>query len=125
MPEINIELKEIDELGIEFKAGIRREIISGKEEEVGFFDTSPKKFADNLLEKFTGKRKDTVIFFVGINEDTRDFSPIPLNRTRNEFHKSLREHLSQNNVNVLLSETVPISDKEGILIIVLQKENQL
>jgi len=58
---------------------------------------------------------------VGINEDTRDFSPISLSRIRNEFHNDLREYLSQNNVNILLSETVPISEKDGILILALQK----
>lgn len=62
-----------------------------------------------------------VIFLIGINEDTRDFSPISLNRIRNEFHETLKEHLSQNGVNVLLSETVPISNKDGIIILVLQK----
>jgi len=114
MPERNIELKEIDKLGIEFKAGIRT---NGQ----GFFDASPQRFAEKLLEKLRRKRKDTIIFFIGINEDTRDFSPIPLNRIRNEFHESLKEYLSQNGVNVLLSETVPISDRDGILILVLQK----
>lgn len=124
MPERNIELKEIDKIGIEFKAGIRKEVINGEEKEVGFFDSSPKKFANNLLEKFKRKRKDTIIFFIGINEDTRDFSSIPLDRIRNEFHESLKEHLSQNGVNVLLSETVPITDRDGILILVLQKGGQ-
>ena len=121
MPEKNIELKEIDKLGIEFKAGIRNEIIKGEEKEVGFFDSSPEQFSRKLLEKFRKKKRDTVIFFIGINEDTRDFSPIPLNRIRNEFHESLKEHLSNNGVNVLLSETIPISDREGILIIVLRR----
>jgi len=51
MPERNIELKEMDKLGIEFKAGIRKEIINGKEKEVGFFDDSPHKFSEKLLEK--------------------------------------------------------------------------
>ena len=121
MPERNIELKEIDKLGIEFKAGIRKETINGEEKEVSFFDDSAPKFSEKLLEKLRRKRKDTIIFFVGINEDTRNFSPIPLNRIRNEFHESLNEYLSQNGVNVLLSETVPISDRDGILILVLQK----
>lgn len=114
MPERNLELKEIDKLGIEFKAGIRAD---GQ----GFFDASPQRFSEKLLEKHRRKRKDTIIFFIGINEDTRDFSPIPLSRIRNEFHESLKEHLSQNGVNVLLSETVPISDKDGIIILVMQK----
>jgi len=114
MPERNIELKEIDKLGIEFKAGIRAD---GQ----GFFDSSPQRFAEKLLEKLRRKRKDTIIFFVGINEDTRDFSSIPSSRIRNEFHESLKEHLSQNGVSVLLSENVSISDRDGILILVLQK----
>ena len=87
----------------------------------GFFDSSPQRFAEKLLEKLRRKRKDTIIFFVGINEDTRDFSSIPSSRIRNEFHESLKEHLSQNGVSVLLAETVPISDRDGILILVLQK----
>ena len=114
MTERNIELKEIDKLGIEFKGGIRTD-------RQGFFDASPQNFSEKLLEKLRRKRKDTVIFFIGINEDTRDFSPIPLSRIRNEFHDDLREHLFQNNVNILLSETVPISEKDGILILALQK----
>jgi len=111
----NIELKEIDKLGIEFKAGIRAD---GH----GFFDESPQRFSQKLLDKIKRKRKDMIIFFVGINEDTRDFSPIPLSRIRNEFHERLKEDLSQNAINVLLSETVPISEKDGILILVLQKD---
>jgi len=114
MPERNIELKEIDKLGIEFKAGIRAE---GQ----GFFDASAERFSKKLLDKIKRKRKDTIIFFVGINEDTRNLSPIPLNRIRNEFHESLKEYLSKNGINVLLSETIPISEKEGILILILQK----
>lgn len=117
MPERNIELKEIDKLGIEFKAGIRAD---GQ----GFFDASPQKFSEKLLKKLKRKRKDTIVFFIGINEDTRDFSPIPLSRIRNEFHESLNEYLSQNGISVLLSETVPISDRDGILILVLQKGGQ-
>ena len=65
---------------------------------------------------------DTIIFLVGINEDTRDFSPIQLDRIRNEFHEELREYLSQNGITVLLSETVSINKREGILLLVLQKE---
>lgn len=124
MPERNIELKEIDKLGIEFKAGVKKIIIKKEEREVGFFDPSPEKFSKKLLKKFRSKKNDTVIFFIGINEDTRDFSPIPLNRIRNEFHENLRESLSQNGVNALLSETVPISNKDGILILVLQNGGQ-
>ncbi|MEO0147853.1 MAG: hypothetical protein ABIL76_01040 [candidate division WOR-3 bacterium] len=119
MPKRNIELKEIDKLSIEFKTGIKKFQVNGQEKEEGFFNPSPKEFANRVLEKF--RRKDTVIFFVGINEDTRDFSPIPLSQIRNEFHENLKENISQNGVNVLLSETVPISDDKGILILVLQK----
>ena len=124
MPERNIELKEIDKLGIEFKAGIRKKTINGEEKEVGFFDSSPQRFSEKLLEKLRGKRKDTIIFFVGINEDTRDFSPIPLSRIRNEFRESLKKYLSQNGVDVILSETVPTSERDGILILVLQKGSE-
>jgi len=121
MSERNIELKEIDKIGIEFKAGIRKEFINGEEREVGFFDDSPEKFAKKITKKLKSKRKDLVIFFIGINEDTRDFSSILLNRIRNEFHENLKEHLFQNGVNVLLSETLPIADKDGIIILVVQK----
>jgi hypothetical protein len=114
MPKRNIELKEMEKIGIEFKAGIRRE-------GTGFFD-KPEKFSKKLLESLKRKREDMIIFFIGINEDTRDFSPIPLDRIRNEFHQEVSEYLSEN-ANVLLSETVPISEKEGILIIVLQKRS--
>ena len=115
MPKRNIELKEMDKIGIEFKAGVL-------ENNRGFFDPSPKKFAKKLINKFKNKRVDTIIFLVGINEDTRDFSPIQLDRIRNEFHEELREYLSQNGITVLLSETVSINKREGILLLVLQKE---
>ena len=123
MPERNIELKEIDKIGIEFKAGIRKELINGEEKEVGFFDPSPEELAKKLVKKFKSKRNDTAIFFVGINEDTRDFSPIPLNRIRNEFHEDLRRHISSEepNINILLSETIPISREEGIIVLVVQR----
>jgi len=121
MSEKNIELKEFDSLGIEFKCGIKDVVIKEKIKKVGFFNPSPQQFSENLLKNFKRKRKNTIIFFIGINEDTRDFSPIPLNKVRNEFHESLKKHLSNNGINVLLSETIPISDKKGILIIILQK----
>jgi len=115
MSNRNIELKEIDELGIEFKAGVR---IKG-----GLFDPSPKKFSKKLLDKLKGEKRDIIIFFIGINEDTRDFSPIPLHMIRNEFHNGVVKCLS-NSCTVLLSETVPITESEGILIIGLQKTQQ-
>ena len=63
------------------------------------------------------------MFFIGINEDTRDFSPIPLNRIRNEFHEGVKEYISSNesNINILLAETIPISQEEGIIVLILQK----
>ena len=118
MPERNIELEEIDKLGIEFKAGIR---FDGQ----GFFDASANKFSEKILYKFRKKRRDVVIFFIGINEDTRDFSPIPLNKIWNEFREDVKGHLSQNGIDVLLCEAVPISDEKGILILVLQKGEML
>jgi len=124
MPARNMELREIDKLGIEFKAGIKKVKTDGEKKDVGFFDPSPKRFSEKLLDKFKRKKKDVVIFFVGINEDSRDFSPIPLDEIRNEFHESLKYHLIQNNVGVLLSETIPVEKERGILIIALQKRGR-
>ena len=123
MPKRNIELKEINRIGIEFKAGIGIKAINDEEKEIGFFDSSPQVFAKKLVKKFMGKKNDTVVFFIGINEDTRDFSPIPLNRIRNEFHEGVKEYISSNesNLNILLSETIPISQEEGIIVLILQK----
>lgn len=123
MPDRNIELKEIDKLGIEFKTGIKIREINGKREKEGFFNPSPIKFAEEVVKKFDNKRKDTVIFFVGIHEDTRTFSPIPLNEIRNEFHEDFKKYVAsiKPSMRVLLSETIPVSSEEGIIILVLQK----
>jgi len=90
---------------------------------VGFFNPSPQEFAKRVVKKFKSKRNDTAVFFIGINEDTRDFSPIPLNRIRNEFHEEIMEYVSSKepSINILLSETIPISQEEGIIVLVLQK----
>ena len=62
---------------------------------------------------------------ITINEDTKDFSPIPLNRIRNEFRDTLKEELTKHNLNVLMIETIPINDREGILLIALRKGDEL
>lgn len=105
----NIELREIDKLCIEFKAG-------------AFFENSPKKFAEKLLENFEKKNNKVCIYFIGINEDTKSFSPIQLSRMRNEYRENLKENLEYEDVKVLLIENVPVSDKEGILLIILYKD---
>ncbi len=109
-----IDLREVDELGIEFKAGIRSD---GR----GFFESSPKKLADKIAEKSNSKDLDLILYFIGINEDTRDFSPIPLNRLRNEFHSLLRRRLKSNGWSALLSENIPLNDREGLLLIIVAK----
>lgn len=110
----NIQLKEVDKLGIEFKAG---DLGDGR----GFFDTSPEKFAEKLKEKFAPKKKDMVIFLVGINEDSKDLSPIKLTYARNEFIEVVKNKLNNANIHCSMLETIPVSKKEGILIVVLQK----
>ena len=109
-----MDLKEVDELGIEFKAGIRSD---GR----GFFESSPKKLADKIAEKSNSKDLDLILYFIGINEDSRDFSPIPLNRLRNEFHSLLRRRLKSNGWSTLLSENIPLNDREGLLLIIVAK----
>jgi len=110
----NMVLEEKDKLGIEFKAGTR-------EDGPGFFDTSPKTFAKKLIGKTQSKRVDFIVYFIGINEDTKDFSPIPLSRIRNEFREEVKEELSKHNFIVPLIETIPLDDKNGILLIILNK----
>ena len=109
-----LELKEIDEVGIEFKAGIRKD-------REGFFDSSPKKLAKKIAEKSNSKDLNMILYFIGINEDTKDFSPIPLNRLRNEFHSQLKRHLKSEKWQTILSETIPLNNEDGILLIVLSR----
>ena len=116
MPKKNIELKELDELGIEFKAGRRAD-------RLGFFDPSPMEQAKRIEENARRKSTNFLFYFIGINEDTRDFSPIPLSMIRNEFHASLKRALSKRGLKVLASETIPISEKDGILVVVVHKSS--
>lgn len=110
----NLQLKEIDKLGVEFKAGV---LGQGR----GFFENSPTEFATKLKEKFASKRKDLVVFFIGINEDSMNFSPVLLSRVRNEFKESVVSGLESNNIYCPMFESIPIDDRGGILIIALQK----
>lgn len=110
----SIDLKEIDRVGIEFKAGV---LESGK----GFFDPSPDKFVKKVIEKTKGKRLDLIIYLIGINEGTNDFSLISINRMRNEFRDSVKEKLSENGLKPYLIESLPVSDKEGVLLLVVEK----
>ncbi|MDD5617008.1 MAG: hypothetical protein PHH85_12505 [Candidatus Methanoperedens sp.] len=107
-------LREIDRLGIEFKAG---KLANGE----GFFDPSPEKFANKLIEKTKSKRLDLIIYLIGINEDTKDFSPVPLSRIRNEFRESVKEKIEMNGFKVDLIESLPLDEEQGILLIVLNK----
>jgi hypothetical protein len=124
MPKRNMELKSFNELGIVFKTGIKEIEINGKRKRVGFFEPSPSKFAEKIIEEFRRKDKKIIIFFVGINKDTKDFSSIPLNMIRSRFFSSLKKKLFQYGIIVLLSETKPITKKEGIIVMVLQKDNE-
>lgn len=121
-----INLKEIDELGIEFKSGVLKNKTKNEEmKENGFFDDSPEELAKKLIKNFNNenKKKHSIVFyFIGINEDTRDFSLIPLNRIRNEYLKKLEEELKKNNVDVLLAEKIPIDNKGGILTVILRRK---
>jgi hypothetical protein len=107
-------LQEVDRLGIEFKAGK----LPDRE---GFFDPSPEKFANKLIEKTKHKKLDLVIYLIGINEDTKDFSPVPLSQIRNEFIDSVKEKLQESEFTVNLIESLPLYEKQGVLLIVLNK----
>ena len=109
-----ISLWEKDDVGIEFKAGL-------KQDYYGFFASSPKKFANKVISKTNSNRNNTIFFFIGINEDTKDFSPIPLNRTRNEFRDTVKQELIKQGCVVWMIESIPINDNEGILLIALGK----
>lgn len=104
----SIELREIDKLCIEFKAK-------------GFFENSAKKFSKKLKENFEKKNNKICTYFIGVNEDTGTFTPIPLSRMRNEYREELKKNLEDQGIKVLLVEKIPISEKGGILIIVLYK----
>ncbi len=107
-------LQEFDKLGIEFKAG---KLPDGS----GFFDTSPEKFANKLIEKTKSKKLDLIIYLIGINEDTKDFSPVPLSRIRNEFRDSVKEKIELGGFKVNLIESLPLDQEQGVLLIVLNK----
>ncbi len=107
-------LQEIDRLGIEFKAG---KLANGE----GFFDPSPEKFAKKLIEKTKSKKLDLIIYLIGINEDTKDFSPVLLSRIRNEFRESVKEKIEKDGFKVNLIESLPLDEEQGVLLIVLNK----
>jgi len=110
----SMELKEINKLGIELKTGLL-------EDGTGFFDPSAPKFAKKLIEKTKKKREDLIIYLVGINEDAKGFTPIPLDRIRNEFLGDVEEILSEAGYLSYLIEAFPINNKEGILCIALSR----
>jgi len=110
----SMSLEEIDNLGIEFKAGK----LADKE---GFFDASPEKFTNKLLEKLKAKNQDFLIYLIGINEDTKDFSPIPLHQIRNEYRNSVKEKLEKNGFKIDLIDSLPINEKQGLLLIILRR----
>jgi len=110
-------LKEMDKIGIEFKAGILKRY-------GGFFDSSSDKFSKKIIENAKKKKLDTIVYFIGINEDNYNFSPMPLNRLRNEFIESCKEKFQENNFNCHFFEKIPINNKDGILIIIISKENK-
>lgn len=113
------EIKEIDEIGIELKTGVKK--VGGEEE--GFFCSSSEEFANRLAKNFKKKSQKLVIYLIGIDDDTREYTLVPLNRARNEFHSDVRAELKNEGLTVLLSETVPIDEKYGILVYVLEKSN--
>lgn len=110
----SMDLQEIDKLGIDFKAGVRSD-------DRGFFDPSPKKLSEKILKKIKNKRSDLFFYLIGINEDTKDFSPIPLSQIRNEFMDILKTELQNNGLIVELTETFPLNEKEGVLLIAFRK----
>ncbi|MBC7118852.1 MAG: hypothetical protein H5T36_00190 [Methanobacteriaceae archaeon] len=107
----SIDLEEIDKFCIEFKSG-------------DFFENKPKKLAKELLKKL-GKKlggRKICVYFIGVDEDRRKLTPIRLTRMRNEYREELKKNLEEQGIEVLLIETIPTSDEEGILIIVLYQE---
>jgi len=107
-------LQEVNRLGIEFKAG-------KLPDRKGFFDPSPEKFANKLIEKEKHKKLDLIIYLIGINEDAKDFSPVPLSQIRNEFRDSVKEKLQESEFTVNVIESLPLDENQGILLIVLNK----
>jgi hypothetical protein len=107
-------LPEIDKLGIEFKAGT----LADRD---GFFNTSPEKFANKLIENAKRKKPGFIIYLIGINEETKDFSPVPLSRIRNEFTSSVKEIIEKDGFKVNIIEGLPLDEEQGVLLIILNK----
>lgn len=110
----SMDLNEIDKIGIEYKAGVRND---GR----GFFDPSAKKFSQKILGKLKGKRYNLIFLLVGINEDLKDFSPIPLSQIRNEFREEVKTNLETQGYKVLVLESIPLDSNRGILLAALMR----
>ena len=113
-------IEERDELGIELKTGI----IKRNNKEEGFYKNNPQKFAEEIFENFNSKGKKLVIYFIGITEDTKEYSPIPLNYIRNETLIKIRKHLEDKELKVHLIESIPVNDKQGVLLLVIEKKDE-
>ncbi len=109
---------------IELKSGVKH--INGKNE--GFFINSPEKFANRVIEnvsKENKKKAGVIIYIIGIDETTKDFSLIPMSGMRSEFIEFIKnvkiKTEETNSFNVRYIDAIPVKDKKGILMLVLEK----
>ncbi|ASJ04666.1 hypothetical protein [Thermococcus barossii] len=109
-------IRELDKLGVDLKAGIRRD------NQKGLFDSSPSKFAEKIKEKMK-RREDIVVYLIGINEDTKDFSPVPLNKVRDEFITSAKEKIEEDSTwRVIELTPIPLNEREGVLLLIAMRQ---
>jgi len=115
---VSMDIKEIDSLNIDLKAGVI------KNKEKGFFDNSAKKMSEKILKKLKSRSDGLIFYLIGINEDTKDFSLVPLSRMRNEYLETLIKIInSTDKYNTVLCDSIPVTNTEGILMLVVKKSN--
>jgi len=110
---------------IELKSGIV--YVNNKKE--GFFKNSSEDFTNKIIENVSKENKQNaefVIYIIGIDETAKEFSLIPLSEMRSEFIENVKTKINNtNNFNVKYIDAIPVEDKKGILILVLEKNYRI
>ncbi|KAF2961354.1 hypothetical protein [Fervidobacterium sp. 2310opik-2] len=108
---------------IELKSGV----IYVNGQRLGFFDNKPEKFAKKIIENLSKKNKqkaELVIYIVGVDETTKEFTLIELSNIRSEFIDDVKKRIEEkiDNFNVKYIDAIPVENGKGILILVLEKK---